>query len=133
MIAITLRSGKELESPQMPMREDRRELDSVEDVEKETPTETPSEQLKEGQLEHVSPPMKPYKPLVPYPQRLVKARKEHKYGKFLKMLKKLHINIPFLEAITDMPSYAKFLKDLISNKGKLLENTMASVTEECTF
>ena len=33
------------------------------------------------------------------------------------MLKKFHINIPFLEAITDIPSYAKFLKDFLSNKG----------------
>jgi len=48
------------------------------------------------------------------------------------MLKKFHINIPFLEAITDMPSYAKFLEDLLSNKGKLLENTTVALTEECS-
>ena len=48
------------------------------------------------------------------------------------MLKKFHINILFLEAITDMPCYAKFLKDLHSNKGKLLENATVSLTEECS-
>jgi len=48
------------------------------------------------------------------------------------MLKKFHINISFLEAITDMPSYAKFLKDLLSNKGKLLENATVALTEECS-
>ena len=84
--------------------------------------ETPSEKPKEVRDEHVSPPVKPYKPLVPHSQRLVKARKEHKCGKFLEMLKKL----------TDMPSYAKFLKDLLSNKGKLLKNATVSLTEECT-
>jgi len=31
-----------------------------------------------------------------------------------------------------MPSYAKFLKDLLSNKGKLLENATVSLTEECS-
>jgi len=46
----------------------------------------------------------------------VKVRKEHKYGKFVEMLKKFHINIPFLEAIINMPFYTKFLKDLLSNK-----------------
>jgi len=56
----------------------------------------------------------------------VKAREEHKYGKFLDTLKKFHINIPFLEAISDMPSYTKFLKDLLFNKGKLLENATIS-------
>ena len=54
--------------------------------------------------------------------RLVKAKEEYKYGKLLEMLKKFHINIPFLEAITDTPSHAKFLKDLLSNKGTLLKN-----------
>jgi len=76
--------------------------------------------------------VKPYKPPVSYPQRLVKAREEHKYSKFLEMLKKFHINIAPLEAITDMPSYVKFLKDLLSNKGKLLENGMVYLTEECS-
>jgi len=57
---------------------------------------------------------------------------EHKYGKFLEMLKKFHVNIPFLEGTTDVPSYAKFLKHLLSNKGKLLKNAMMSLTEECS-
>ena len=48
------------------------------------------------------------------------------------MLNNFHINIPFLEAITDMSSYAKFLKDLFSNKGKLLKNPTVSLTEECS-
>jgi len=46
------------------------------------------------------------------------------------MLKKFHINTPILKAIIE-PSYAKFLKDLLSNKGKLLENTTVALTEEC--
>jgi len=43
MNAITLRSGKELGGPQMPMREDEREVDDEGVVEKEVPTKTPSE------------------------------------------------------------------------------------------
>ena len=102
-----------------------------------TPNEAPSERAqikkpKEVAVENTSSPAKPYKPPIPYAQRLVKAREEHKYDKFLEMLKKFHINILFLEAITDMPCYAKFLKDLHSNKGKLLENATVSLTEECS-
>ena len=48
------------------------------------------------------------------------------------MLKKFHTNIPLLEAITNMPSYAKFLKELLSNKGELLENATVALTEECS-
>ena len=80
MNAITLRSGKELESPQMLKREDRREADSEGDVGKEVLTETSrertqTEKTKEAQIENVSPPMKPYKPPIPYPQRLVRLGK----------------------------------------------------------
>jgi len=48
------------------------------------------------------------------------------------MFKNFHINIPFLKAITDMTSYAKFLKDFLPNKVKLLENATVSPTEECS-
>jgi len=56
----------------MPMREDKKGVDSKKDVEKEHLMETPSEsvqieKLKEVQARHVSPPVKPYKPLVLYP------------------------------------------------------------------
>ena len=72
MNVITLRSGRELEGPPIPMREERREVDNEEDHEKETPIETSSESVhtertQEVQVEHVSPPVKPYKPLIPYP------------------------------------------------------------------
>ncbi|XP_021760169.1 DNA damage-inducible protein 1-like, partial [Chenopodium quinoa] len=71
-------------------------------------------------------------PRVPFPQRLAQAKLEKKYGKFLDILKKLHINIPFLDAISEMPSYAKFLKDMLSNKKKLAENATVSLTAECS-
>ncbi|XP_021731337.1 uncharacterized protein LOC110698248 [Chenopodium quinoa] len=54
------------------------------------------------------------------------------YGKFLDILKTLHINIPFLDAISEMPSYAKFLKDMLSNKKKLEENATVALTAECS-
>jgi len=97
------------------MREDEREVNNEDDVEKEVPIEassetTHTEKTKKAQAEHISPPMRSYKSPVPYSQRLVKARGEHKYGTFLKMLKRFHIYIPFLEAVTNVPSYAKFLK-----------------------
>ncbi|GJV91324.1 hypothetical protein Tco_1539137 [Tanacetum coccineum] len=40
--------------------------------------------------------------------------------KFLQMFKKLHFNISLAEALALMPKYAKMLKDLLSDKEKLL-------------
>jgi len=48
----------------------------------------------------------------------------------LKMLRKLYINIHFLEAVTNVPSYTKFLKDLLSNRGKLEEHAIMKLDEE---
>jgi len=45
MNVVTLRSGKELEGPQMPMREDRREVEDEDSTEKEVPIATPSERV----------------------------------------------------------------------------------------
>ena len=52
-----------------------------------------------------------YRPPVLFPQRLAKAKLEAKFGKFLvlEVLKELQINIPFLDAISKILSYAKFL------------------------
>ena len=54
---------------------------------------------------------------LPFPTRNKKKEQHEKnFKKFLEMFKKLEINIPFLEALEKMPSYAKFMKDIISKK-----------------
>ncbi|XP_057543958.1 uncharacterized protein LOC130823355 [Amaranthus tricolor] len=73
-----------------------------------------------------------YTPPVSFPSRLAQAKLEHKYRKFLQVLSKLQINIPFLEAIKEMPSYAKFLKDITSNKRKLEESVVETLNGQCS-
>ncbi|KAJ9535698.1 hypothetical protein OSB04_un001150 [Centaurea solstitialis] len=74
-------------------------------------------------------------PNVPYPARLAKAKLEAKLGKFLEMMRQLHITIPFMDAITEIPTYAKFLEDLISTKRRsrviLSEECSALITTVC--
>ena len=41
---------------------------------------------------------------------------EEQFSRFLDMFKKIEINIPFDEALAQMPNYAKFLKDILSKK-----------------
>ena len=54
--------------------------------------------------------VKAYKPKVPFPARLVQHNLDKQFSKFLEVFKKLHINIPFVDALAQMPNYAKFLK-----------------------
>jgi len=46
--------------------------------------------------------------------------------------KKLYMNIPFIDALYHMPSYTKFLKEILPNKRKLEEHEAAALTEECS-
>ena len=73
-----------------------------------------------------------YTSAVPFPQRLQKEKREEQFSKFLEIFKKIEINIPFAEAITQMPNYAKFLKDILSKKKKITEEGIVSLTATCS-
>ncbi|XP_050916766.1 uncharacterized protein LOC127131927 [Lathyrus oleraceus] len=83
------------------------------------------------------------KPVVklPFPTRnKKKERHEKNFKKFSEMFKKLEINIPFLEELEQMPSYAKFMKDIISKKRStetdpipVKKKDRGSVTIPCTI
>lgn len=47
------------------------------------------------------------------------------------MLKQLHINIPLVEVLEQMPSYVKFFKDFLSKKMRLGEFEIITLTKEC--
>ena len=66
-----------------------------------------------------TPTLPPYRPPVPFPQRLAKNRLDDQFSKFMEVLKQLTISIPFTDALLQMPSYAKFLKDILTNKRSL--------------
>ncbi|GKV13738.1 hypothetical protein SLEP1_g24722 [Rubroshorea leprosula] len=118
--AITLRSGKELnEVGQSDGKEEG--VEAGESKQEEEPK----------RLFHDSN-VKPYKPKIPFPQRFLQANLDKQFSKFLEVFKKLHINIPLINAISQMPSYAKFLKEILANKRKLEEFEMVKLNEECS-
>ena len=72
------------------------------------------------------------KVVLPYPARTKKKYlNEKNFEKFLELFKKLEINIPFSEALEQMPIYAKFMKDIISKK-RSLETEPVILTERCS-
>ena len=48
------------------------------------------------------------------------------------MFKKIEINIPFSEALTRMPLSAKFMKEILSRKRKIIEEGIVSLTATCS-
>ncbi|GJT46557.1 DNA-directed DNA polymerase [Tanacetum coccineum] len=71
-------------------------------------------------------------PPIPFPRKLRKEKKEAQQKKFLENLKQLHINLPFIEAIAQMPKYARFLKGLLTNRARLEEACTTTMNERCS-
>ena len=48
----------------------------------------------------------------------------------MEIFKKLHINIPFVEALEQMPGYVKFMKDILPKKRKVGNYETVVLSEE---
>ena len=46
----------------------------------------------------------------------MKKTEDGKYQRFITMLKQISINVPLVEALEQMLSYAKFMKELVTKK-----------------
>ena len=75
-------------------------------------------------------------PKLPFPPRKNKDQTEKKYKRFVELLISLKLNIPFTEALSEMPAYNKFLKEILFNKRSLPdwvnECRSLSLTNECS-
>ncbi|MCQ7416416.1 retropepsin-like domain-containing protein, partial [Salmonella enterica] len=69
---------------------------------------------------------------IPYPQRFQKKKLDAEFSKFLDIFKQLHINIPFADALEQMPHYAKFMKEILSKKRKFENHETVNMTAECS-
>ncbi|XP_070019828.1 uncharacterized protein [Nicotiana sylvestris] len=65
-------------------------------------------------------------------EMMKREKLDNQFAKFLEISKQTHINIPFTDALLQMPSYAKFLKEIFSSKRKLEEVSMVMLTKKCS-
>ncbi|KAI3453437.1 hypothetical protein Pfo_010100 [Paulownia fortunei] len=70
-----------------------------------------------------------YLPPAPFPQRLQATQKLNSKAEIFEIFKQVKINIPLLDAIKQVPPYAKFLKDLCIIKRKHHVQKKAFLTE----
>ncbi|GKA20165.1 reverse transcriptase domain-containing protein [Tanacetum coccineum] len=129
--AVFTRSGKSYNPPKNPNEEQNKTKNPINfdsDDEDDEPTSQPKIQTQKPVKETPLP--KPYKPKIPYPQRLRKEKMEAQYGKFLDMFRAVRINIPLVNVLAGMPNYGKFLKELIRNKHKIEQIYVAFLSDE---
>ncbi|KAL0322161.1 UNVERIFIED_CONTAM: hypothetical protein Scaly_2512500 [Sesamum calycinum] len=72
---------------------------------------------------------KVFVPKPPFPERFAKSKKKEEEREILETLRKVEVNIPLLDVIKQVPRYAKFLKELCTNKSKLRGNERVSMGE----
>ena len=66
----------------------------------------------------------------PFPQALKGKKKGPKQVEILEVLRRVKVNIPLLDMIKQVPTYAKFLKDLCTVKRGLNIDKRAFLTEQ---
>ncbi|XP_075084908.1 uncharacterized protein LOC107761043 [Nicotiana tabacum] len=104
--AVTLTNGRELvevpkkKKEQSGLEEER--VSKLVEVDERNKTE----------YEHISERVPPL-----FPQRLRKKNDDHMFHKFLNMLKKIHLHIPLVDMLREVPKYAKYIKDIVAKKG----------------
>ena len=109
---IILRSGKEIEQP-VPM---------TEGTCKEKEAELERILIRENSVKKNMPP--------PFPQALRSKKKIPNQAKIWEVLRQVKVNIPLLDMIKQVPTYAKFLKDLCTVKKGLGIEKKAFITEQ---
>ena len=68
---------------------------------------------------------------LPFPSRQQSKKTDAQFGKFLEVVKDLQVSIPFTDLLLQVPSYAKFMKDILTRKRALSGNETVALTEEC--
>ncbi|KAM1993211.1 hypothetical protein ACFX16_009575 [Malus domestica] len=66
---------------------------------------------------------------VPFPGRFRQSKKEEAEKDILETFRKVQVNIPLLDAIKQVPRYAKFLKELCTSRRRISNKEVVQVSE----
>ncbi|XP_070028957.1 uncharacterized protein [Nicotiana sylvestris] len=73
-----------------------------------------------------------YMHALPFPQKQRREKLDKQFGRFLEVFKQVHVNIHFTEVLSQMPTNAKFLKDILYKLRKEEETLVVKLTEHCS-
>ncbi|XP_057756008.1 uncharacterized protein LOC130975203 [Arachis stenosperma] len=89
----------------------------------QAPHPTHMEELKKGET---------LNPHAPFPQRLKAGVARRMYSRFLDMFASLDVNLPFIKALQQMPSFIKYIKELLAKKSSLKGGQTIKMNRECS-
>jgi hypothetical protein len=124
--SVTTGGGKTTRDPPFPNPAEKKRKEVITESEEEDTEEVAPD---EGKLRKTTPQDYVDTTLFPFPRRIKKPTVDEQFEKLVEVIKKLNVNIPFLETM-QVPTYAKYLKDIINNKRPLPTMDMVKLTEE---
>jgi hypothetical protein len=126
--SITTRGGRSTRDPPYPKGTTRRQAAPV------IPTVI---EEKDDEIEELEPPVPEMTQdfhdsnILPFPHRKRKAKANEQFSKFVEVIQKLYRNVPLLDAL-QVPTYARYIKDILNNKRPLPTTKVIKLTKECS-
>ncbi|RYQ83977.1 hypothetical protein Ahy_B10g102866 [Arachis hypogaea] len=113
---------------------------TISDKETEDKPSKPSEQpgdtsVEKKEKDHQEPKISQQELLrlyAPFPQLLNGVVEKRIYSRFLDLFASLHVNIPFIKTIQQMPAYIKYMKELLPRKSSLKGGQTIVMNKECS-
>ncbi|CAN6544105.1 unnamed protein product [Malus baccata var. baccata] len=139
--AITLQSGKEAGSDPRPSKSNQNEDEKMQSEEKKQGLPSPrieqslpqppthSNLTTKGKLGSNSMTSNSIPTNAPFPRRFMQSKKDESDKDILDTFRKVQVNIPFLDAIKQVPKYAKFLKELCITRNRVSNKEVVRVSE----
>ena len=142
--AMSLRSGKQVGSDPQPSNSRSNEVEEliIEEEEQSNPTERvetplphapkapkPSNSANKGKEVPILINSNVVPPNVPFPRRFMQSKKKEAEKDILETFRKVQVNIPLLDAIKQVPRYAKFLKELCTTRKRISSKEVVKVSE----
>ncbi|VFQ74606.1 unnamed protein product [Cuscuta campestris] len=137
--AVTLRSGKEVQGVGQstePTLEDESEVELIsqptEEKKKEPENKEERKDKEPSQSQHPNSNLLPKKVTVPFPSRVKKKNDDQAFKKFLDIMGQVEVKLPLIDVLTEMPKYAKFIKDLVMHKKDWEGVSMINLNASCS-
>jgi hypothetical protein len=136
--AVTTRHGKSTQDPPHPQDVGtRRKIVTARDAEAEDEEQEEADESNttatQGETEEVPRASREYHDTtaLPFLKRRRRPVADEQFGKFVEVIKKLYVNIRLLDDM-QVPTYAKYIKDILGNKKTLPNSEVVQLTEECS-
>ncbi|KAL4315591.1 hypothetical protein AHAS_Ahas15G0200400 [Arachis hypogaea] len=132
--AVQLRSGKTLNTSLQNSRKPRKEqlTEDEQNIIQNPSEDSKSPERNDSGNKPAATKVEEYKAKMPYPQKFCQEEQDKQFARFADYLRTLEIKIPFAEALEQIPSYAKFMKEILSHKKDWRETERVLLIEECS-